>query len=174
MLFFVVTQDRLLNKRLFASYSRRHAHVTPPWRILTMHAITYRQTSNIRGTLVGNKIADHSDVVVAAPVQLYLHSRLNAWLQWIGKIQLQDETRNIWVWGFGATYTRSLTVDVSLCGRDTTWTSTPGTVADSVMMQQLYVRNIIVTENYLGQSYIFLWEEYHYKQRTQCPYVSRF
>ena len=28
----------------------------------------YRQFSNIRHTLVGNKIADHSDVVGAAPV----------------------------------------------------------------------------------------------------------
>ena len=28
----------------------------------------YRKTSNIRGTLVGNKIVDHSDVVVASPV----------------------------------------------------------------------------------------------------------
>ena len=28
----------------------------------------YRQTSNIRHTLVDNKIVDHSDVVVASPV----------------------------------------------------------------------------------------------------------
>ena len=29
---------------------------------------TYRKTSNISGTLVGNNIVDHSDVVGAAPV----------------------------------------------------------------------------------------------------------
>ena len=29
---------------------------------------SYRKTSNIRGTLVGNKIVDHSDVVGASPV----------------------------------------------------------------------------------------------------------
>ena len=29
---------------------------------------TYRQVSNIRATLVGNKIVDHSDVVGALPV----------------------------------------------------------------------------------------------------------
>ena len=29
---------------------------------------TYRKTSNIRRTLVGNKIVDHSDVVGASPV----------------------------------------------------------------------------------------------------------
>ena len=28
----------------------------------------YRQTSNISGTLVGNKIIDHSEVVEASPV----------------------------------------------------------------------------------------------------------
>ena len=42
--------------------------------------------------------------------QLHLHSRLNTWLQWIGKRQLQDETRNIKVLGFGVTYIRGLTV----------------------------------------------------------------
>ena len=30
--------------------------------------IEYRKTSNIRRTLVGNKIVDHSDVVGASPV----------------------------------------------------------------------------------------------------------
>ena len=32
------------------------------------NAIEYRKTSNIRRTLVGNKIVDHSDVVGAPPV----------------------------------------------------------------------------------------------------------
>ena len=31
-------------------------------------ATNYRKTSNIRRTLVGNKIVDHSDVVGASPV----------------------------------------------------------------------------------------------------------
>ena len=30
--------------------------------------LIYRKTSNIKGTLVGNKIVDHSDVVGASPV----------------------------------------------------------------------------------------------------------
>ena len=51
----------------------------------------YRKVSNIRRTLVGNKIVDHSDVVGASPV--------GAWLQWIGQKRLQDETRNVYVWG---------------------------------------------------------------------------
>ena len=42
-----------------------------------------RQTSNIRRTLVGNKIVDHSDVVGASPfsalLQLHVHSRLNTY-----------------------------------------------------------------------------------------------
>ena len=32
------------------------------------HKSTYRQTSNISLTLVGNKIVDHSDIVGAMPV----------------------------------------------------------------------------------------------------------
>ena len=53
----------------------------------------YRKTSNIRRSLVGNEIADHSDVVGAAPVQLHLHSRLNIWFQGIRQRQPQDSTR---------------------------------------------------------------------------------
>ena len=52
----------------------------PPWTIYWINSqvtgdlrrhdvhVTYRQTSNIRGTLVGNKLADHSDVFGASPV----------------------------------------------------------------------------------------------------------
>ena len=66
----------------------------------------YRQTSNISNTFV-----DHS-VVAGASVMLQLHlrSRLNTWLQWIAQRQLQDETINILISGFGATYNRYFTV----------------------------------------------------------------
>ena len=41
-----------------------------PSLFISLHAIelVYPQTSNIRCTLVGNKIVDHSDVVGASPV----------------------------------------------------------------------------------------------------------
>ena len=58
--------------------------------------LAYRKTSNIRGTLLGNKIVDHSDVVGASPAATapnYIHSRLNIWLQWIRQSQLQDSMR---------------------------------------------------------------------------------
>ena len=60
----------------------------------------YRKTSNISRTLVGNKIVDNPDV----------HSQLNTCLQWVEWRQLYEDTRNIWVLGFVATYTRSFTV----------------------------------------------------------------
>ena len=68
------------------------------WTIITRRTFSiYRQTSNIRHILVGNKIVDHSDVVGASPIgDAPTASRLNTWLQWInGQRQLQDETRNI-------------------------------------------------------------------------------
>ena len=37
-------------------------------QILSSEKHTYRQVSNIRRTLVGNKIVDNSDVVGASPV----------------------------------------------------------------------------------------------------------
>ena len=42
-------------------------------------------------------------------LQLHLHSRLDAWFHWIGQRQLQDESRNIQVWGFGVSYIRDFT-----------------------------------------------------------------
>ena len=46
-----------------------HSSDTPENRFeYLMGEKTYRQTSNISRTLVGNKIVDHSDVDVAPPV----------------------------------------------------------------------------------------------------------
>ena len=53
------------------------------------------QTSNARRIILNNKMFDDSDVVVAAPVQLHLHSRLNTCLEYIRQRQLQAEMRNI-------------------------------------------------------------------------------
>ena len=58
----------------------------------------YRQTSNMSHTLVGNKTVDHSDVVGSFSTRL----------QWIRHRQLQDEPRNIQVFGFGVRYIRGL------------------------------------------------------------------
>ena len=54
---------------------------------------TYHHTSNIRCSLVSNKIVYHSDV---SPVgELHIHYRLNTQLQCIGQWQLHGEMRNI-------------------------------------------------------------------------------
>ena len=42
--------------------------VTQGTRASAAMVLTYRKTSNIKCTLVGNKIVDHSDVVGASPV----------------------------------------------------------------------------------------------------------
>ena len=56
---------------------------------------TYRQTSNISCTLVGNKIVDHLDVVGASPVGVAPTASSFTTVKRIGKRQLQDETRNL-------------------------------------------------------------------------------
>ena len=91
----------------------RIASLTPQsciWSSIVATIAIYRHISNISRTLVGNKIMDHSYVVVEAPTALHLRSRLNTWLQWIGQRQLQDETRNIPILEFDAPYVRDLTV----------------------------------------------------------------
>ena len=63
-------------------------------------------------------ILTHSIAVehlLSALLQLHLHSGLNTWLQWIGQRELQNERRNIWVWGFRAPYVRDLMVTVKQC-----------------------------------------------------------
>ena len=45
-------------------------------------------------------------------LQLHLSSRLNTWLHWIRQRHLQDDTRNIQVWGFGVSYIRDFTVNI--------------------------------------------------------------
>ena len=47
---------------------------------------------------------------MSALLQLHLYSQLNTRLQWIEQRQLQDETWNTWVLGFGGTFSRGVTV----------------------------------------------------------------
>ena len=65
---------------------------------LSVHHMIYRQISNISRTLI----------------VYYLHCLLNIWLQWIGLRQEQDETRIIYVLGFGASYIRGFTVTIHI------------------------------------------------------------
>ena len=78
----------------------------------------YHKTSNISRTVVSNKIVDNSDVAGASPVGAAPTTSSFTWLQWIERRQLQEDTRDIWVCGFGATYTRGFTVllDIILWG----------------------------------------------------------
>ena len=62
----------------------------------SLHEYRVPQTYNISFNL-GNTIVDHSDVVGEPPVG----AAPTTWLQWIGQRQLQDESRNISVLGFG-------------------------------------------------------------------------
>ena len=75
-------------------------HRTTNEYVLSMYIfayLRYRPTYNVKCTLVGNKIVHHSYVVRASPTgAAQIHrSQLDTWLQRIGQIQLQDETRNI-------------------------------------------------------------------------------
>ena len=60
------------------------------WKIITLSSF------DIRCTLVGNKIIDHSDEVRASPVSAAPTTPLNTWLQWIEQRQLQDKNRNMY------------------------------------------------------------------------------
>ena len=51
----------------------------------------YRKTSNIRRTLVGNKIVDHSDHRLSALLRLHLHSRHLASMDWAKTADRRDE-----------------------------------------------------------------------------------
>ena len=59
---FIITQS-IFSVRVIQN-SPQLTHESEDWSVL----YSYRKTSNIRCTLVGNKIVDHSDVVGASPV----------------------------------------------------------------------------------------------------------
>ena len=62
----------------------------------------YSQTSNLSGSLVGNKIVDHPDVVGASPVGAAPATSFSTFIpgfNGFGQRQLQDETRNIYKFG---------------------------------------------------------------------------
>ena len=67
-------------------------YIGPDYTECLLYYSLYHQTSNKWHTLVDNEFIDHSNVV--------FHSRLNTWLQLIGQRQLEDEMRNINVFGF--------------------------------------------------------------------------
>ena len=83
---------------------------------LSSHFSLHHQTSNISCTLVGNKLVDHSYVVAASTASQHCSNYifildLTPGFNGLGKQrQMQDETRNIQVFLFGALYTRGLTV----------------------------------------------------------------
>ena len=83
MLFGIVTADALVLKhRVISIHNSDSALIVPDhfnkksllltwsqlWSKINIEDKMYRQVSNIRRTLVGNKIVDHSDVVGASPV----------------------------------------------------------------------------------------------------------
>ena len=59
----------------------------------------YRQTSNISGTLVGNKIVEHSDVVGAAPTTSSFSTSRPASMDWAKTTARRDEKHlNFGIW----------------------------------------------------------------------------
>ena len=85
----------------------------------------YRQVSNIRRTLVGNKIVDHSDVVGASPVGAApttssISTEHLAWLDRAKTTARRDE-KHLCL-GFGASYIRDFTVyETNICPTYCRW-----------------------------------------------------
>ena len=63
--------------------------------LVLVRCLSYYQTYNISRTIVANKLADQSDVVGKALLQMHIHFRLKTLVQWIRQSQFLDETRNI-------------------------------------------------------------------------------
>ena len=70
--------------------------VFPAWKSKRPRGYVYRQVSNIRRTLVGNKLDDHSDVVGASPIGAApttssFSTQHQASLDWTKKTARRDE-----------------------------------------------------------------------------------
>ena len=97
------------------------------WKVCNQNT-TYFSTSIMSATVVGNKIIDHSAVdgtspVSAAPTTSVFATKHRASMDWAR--QLQSETKNIYVWWYGAAHTRGFTVFVlrkySNCFSECAW-----------------------------------------------------
>ena len=88
--FSMAAAHHMIPRNIFYWENRRTIHVFR--HTLNAAPIDYSKTSNLRRTLVGNKIVDHSDVVGASPVGAAPATRLNIWLQGIRQRQPQDST----------------------------------------------------------------------------------
>ena len=129
----------------------------------------YCQISNISHTIAKLLITQvQLEHRLSALLQLHIRSRLNTWLQWIGQRQRQDETRNIKVWGFGATYNRDLMVHVYVSS-SLRWRQVemnPETNELSLRTQSYSLQHTIYYTRHLGShedshwltiSWLFLW-----------------
>ena len=84
------------------------------WLFLVQKYNKYCERSNISGTLIGNEIVAHSDVVRALPAGAAPTTSSFSTEHMASMTQRQEETWNIYVLEFGATYIRDLTAPVSV------------------------------------------------------------
>ena len=66
--FFKQIQLEIASTLYGLSWSTQNMFTCQGLNKMSQHFANYRKTSNIRCTIVGNKIVDHSDVVGASPV----------------------------------------------------------------------------------------------------------
>ena len=105
--------------RVHIYLTQRSPKVSGVFFTSTLHALDIPPNLSCKNPLVGNTFVDHSNAVAASSVNAAqttssMHSRLYTCFQYIAQRQLQNETRNISVLGFDATYITDLTVLHSL------------------------------------------------------------
>ena len=81
----------------------------------------YHQTSNIRYTLIGSRLVDHSDVVGAAPNHIFIHDWTPGFCG-LSKNNSKTRREKFKFWEFGTTYIRNLTVVVHIIKQLTVFT----------------------------------------------------
>ena len=92
-----------LCRQVYSEHYVNYTGLCSPW--LADGAISNKSTISVQAMIeTQNVFHGFEQNSKSALSQLNHHSRLNTWLQWIGQGQLQDETRNIYVWGFDALY----------------------------------------------------------------------
>ena len=124
-----LVKKRIMSQNSIARQNSRHAVVsnlvyfhskfTEFFHMVSVHNMpaclalnNYRRVSNIRRTLVRNKIVDHWDVVGASPIGFILDLTPG----FIGLCKDNCKTRReTKVWGFGTSYNRDFTVVNSWC-----------------------------------------------------------
>ena len=99
-------ESRFVKKKVFSPQTLKQCHMT---KICSGKGCNRYHTTVVYNVLKSNFEYLHSRWKYSHLIRVlfWVSCTLNTWLQWMGQREVQNEMRNIYVWGFGASFKSS-------------------------------------------------------------------